>query len=111
MFPNCPLSTHIHGMFTFRFHTPFYCCYNISNNDIFRRRITLSKVGVNIRNFRESKGMTLEQLALKVRCGTKTIENYENGTSIPNLDTILKISTALDVPASEFLDEKTHRPI
>lgn len=81
------------------------------NNGIFRRGITLSKVGVNIRNFRESKGMTLEQLALKVRCGTKTIESYENGAAIPNLDTILKISTALDVPANEFLDERTYKPI
>ncbi|MGN1386161.1 MAG: helix-turn-helix domain-containing protein [Bacillus sp. (in: firmicutes)] len=71
----------------------------------------MSKIGLNIRNFRESKGMTVEQLALKVRCGTKIIENYENGAATPNLDTILKISTALDVPANEFLDEKTHKPI
>ncbi|WP_235973595.1 helix-turn-helix domain-containing protein [Peribacillus faecalis] len=71
----------------------------------------MSKISVNIRNFRESKGMSVEELALKVRCGTKTIENYENGTATPNLDTILKISTALDVPANEFLDEKTHKPI
>lgn len=71
----------------------------------------MSKIGINIRNFRESKGMTLEQLALKVRCGTKTMENYENGAAIPNLDTILKISTALDVPANAFLADKTHKPI
>ena len=71
----------------------------------------MSKVGVNIRNIRESKGMTLEQLALKVRCGTKTMENYENGTAIPNSDTILKISTALDVPATAFLVDKMLKPI
>ena len=71
----------------------------------------MSKVGINIRNIRESKGMTLEQLALKVRCGTKTMENYENGTAIPNSDTILKISTALDVPANAFLVDKTLKPI
>ena len=71
----------------------------------------MSKVGINIRNIRESKGMTLEQLALKVRCGTKTMENYENGTAIPNSDTILKISTALDVPATAFLVDKTLKPI
>jgi len=71
----------------------------------------MSNIGKNIRNFRESKGLTIPELALKVRCGAKTMENYENGTSIPNLDTILKISTALDVPANEFLDKKTHKPL
>jgi len=65
----------------------------------------MSNVGINIRNYREIKNLTIEELALKIRVGTKTLESYENKEKIPNLQTILKISTALDVPASELLDE------
>ena len=65
----------------------------------------MSNVGVNIRNYREMKNLTIEELALKIRVGTKTLKSYENGENIPNLQTVLKISTALDVPASELLDE------
>ena len=65
----------------------------------------MSNVGVNIRNCREIKNLTIEELALKIRVGTKTLESYENNDKTPNLQTILKISTALDVPASELLDE------
>lgn len=65
----------------------------------------MSNVGINIRNYREIKNLTIEELALKIRVGTKTLESYENKEKIPNLQTILKISTALDVPVSELLDE------
>ena len=65
----------------------------------------MSNVGVKIRNYREMKNLTIEELALKIRVGTKTLKSYENGENIPNLQTVLKISTALDVPASELLDE------
>ncbi|MGN1400214.1 MAG: helix-turn-helix domain-containing protein [Bacillus sp. (in: firmicutes)] len=64
----------------------------------------MSTVGQNIKRYREDRNMAAEELAFKIRCGTKTLENYENGTYIPNLQTILKISTALDVPASELLE-------
>ena len=65
----------------------------------------MSNVGINIRKYREIKNLTIEELALKIRVGTKTLESYENKEKIPNLQTILKISTALDVPVSELLDE------
>lgn len=65
----------------------------------------MSKVGKNIKSWRENKNMSIQELALKIRCGAKTIEKYESGVNIPNIQTILKISTALDVPASEFIDE------
>ena len=65
----------------------------------------MSNVGINIRNYREIKNLTIEELALKIRVGTKTLESYENNEKVPNLQTILKVSTALDVPASELLDE------
>lgn len=61
------------------------------------------EISQNIRSCRERKGMTQEELALKIRVGTQTIERYENGEQTPNMQTIFKLSTVLDVPASEFL--------
>ncbi|MGM9925510.1 MAG: helix-turn-helix domain-containing protein [Bacillus sp. (in: firmicutes)] len=66
----------------------------------------MSQIGNNIRMYREDRNMSLQDLALKIRCGTKTLENYENGTMIPNNDTLLKLSTALDVAASELIEAR-----
>lgn len=62
-------------------------------------------VGQNIKTCRERRNLSKEELALKLRVGTKTIEKYESGELLPNNETILKISTVLDVPASELLAE------
>ena len=48
------------------------------------------------------KNLSQEELALKARLGAKIIEKYENGEQIPTTQTILKLSTVLDVPASVF---------
>ncbi|WP_070121233.1 helix-turn-helix domain-containing protein [Bacillus marinisedimentorum] len=63
-------------------------------------------VGANIRLNRENCKMSVEELALKTRLGCRTIEKYESGEQLPDLQTILKISTVLDVPASELLEKE-----
>lgn len=47
--------------------------------------------------------MTKEDLAQKIRVGIHTIEKYESGEQIPSTQTLLKLSTVLDIPASELL--------
>ncbi|GIN42071.1 MULTISPECIES: helix-turn-helix domain-containing protein [Heyndrickxia] len=54
----------------------------------------------NLKFYREQKNLSQEELALKARLGAKIIEKYENGEQIPTTQTILKLSTVLDVPAS-----------
>lgn len=66
----------------------------------------MSNIGENIRFQREDKNLSLQDLALKVRCGVQTIQDYENGNRIPDTQTILKISTALDVPTSGLVEER-----
>lgn len=68
----------------------------------------MNTIGQNIKNCRERKGMSQEDLAFKTRVGTQTIERYESGEQIPNLQTILKISTVLDVPASELMGQQIY---
>lgn len=55
--------------------------------------------------------MTQQELALKIRVGTQTIDKYESGMQTPDTQTILKISTVLDIPASELLEQATHGQI
>jgi transcriptional regulator with XRE-family HTH domain len=65
----------------------------------------MTAIGQNIKMCRERVGISQEELALKIRVGTRTIQRYESGEQTPKLQTILKISTALDVPASELMEE------
>ena len=63
----------------------------------------MNTIGQIIKENREMHHMTQQELARKVRVGVNTIEKYENGEQIPSNQTILKLSTVLDIPASELL--------
>ncbi|RHW42614.1 XRE family transcriptional regulator [Neobacillus notoginsengisoli] len=69
----------------------------------------MSTIGENIRAGRKLRSMSIEELARKARIGVHTIEQYENGEKIPVVQTVLKISTVLDIPASELL-ENAYQP-
>ncbi len=62
----------------------------------------MSAIGQNIQMCRERVNMSQEELALKARIGTGTIQRYESGEKIPDTQTLLKLATILDVPASEL---------
>jgi len=68
----------------------------------------MNSIGQTIRTCREMQNMSQQELAQKLRVGTNTIEKYESGEQIPSRQTILKLSTVLDIPASELLDQKFH---
>ncbi len=65
----------------------------------------MSHFGDNLRRIREERNMSQQDLALKGRVGSSTIEKYESGEQIPDTQTILRFSTVLDVPASELLEQ------
>jgi transcriptional regulator with XRE-family HTH domain len=68
--------------------------------------------GKNLKRFREDRNISQRELALKARLGTSTIEKYESNEQIPDTQIILKLSTVLDIPASELLESETiaHHP-
>lgn len=68
----------------------------------------MSSIGTTIKAAREMLHMTQEELAQKVRVGTQTIEKYESGEQMPSTQTIMKLSTVLDIPASELLQHQVH---
>ena len=63
----------------------------------------MSNIARNLRQYREDHNLTQQELALKLRIGTRKIEMYESGEAIPDTQTILRLSTVLDIPASEFI--------
>ncbi|MCM3023256.1 helix-turn-helix domain-containing protein [Heyndrickxia ginsengihumi] len=66
--------------------------------------ISLSTLGEKLKFYREQRGLSIEELSLKARIGKTTLENYEQNKQIPTQQTILKLSTVLDVAASVFLE-------
>ncbi|MDR7237929.1 helix-turn-helix domain-containing protein [Neobacillus drentensis] len=65
----------------------------------------MNTIGQTIKNAREMLNMSQEELAQKVRVGTQTIEKYESGEQIPSNQTLLKLSTVLELPAVELLQQ------
>lgn len=60
-------------------------------------------IGYNIKAFRKSRGMTLDQLAEKVGLTKSTLSRYELGQYEPKFQTVCEIAGALGVnPASIY---------
>lgn len=57
-----------------------------------------------LRQIREERNISLETLALKTTIGTGKLEAYETGAEVPSVQTLLKLSNALEVPASNLMD-------
>lgn len=62
-------------------------------------------VGLQIRNFRESRNISQEQLAYKAGLSTGTIGKIERGINNPKTDTLLRIAHELDVPCQLFFEQ------
>lgn len=56
-----------------------------------------------LKQVRESKGLTLEQLADLVGCTRQNIAKIENGTSEPKLSLAIKISDVLGIDIRELI--------
>ena len=61
-------------------------------------------LGVQVRLARKRLGLTQEQLAGLIERSVEAVSNIERGQSLPALGTLHKLSTALEVPLRDFLD-------
>lgn len=57
----------------------------------------------NLANVRKKRGLTQEALAVKLNVVRQTVSKWENGTAVPDADTLCRIADALDVPVEELL--------
>ncbi len=60
-------------------------------------------LGENIARIRKEKGLTQEALAAKLNIVRQAVSKWENGTSVPDAETLCRIADALEVGVSELL--------
>lgn len=59
----------------------------------------------NIKAIRKSKGLSQQELAIKLHIVRQTISKWEQGLSVPDSDMLIAISEALETPVSTLLGE------
>lgn len=59
----------------------------------------------NIRTIRKSKGLSQEELAVKLNVVRQTVSKWEQGLSVPDSDMLIAISEAFETPVSVLLGE------
>ena len=59
----------------------------------------------NIQAIRKSKGLSQEELAIKLNVVRQTISKWEKGLSVPDADMLISLSEALEAPVSTLLGE------
>ena len=62
-------------------------------------------LGENIKEIRKSKGLSQEELAVKVNVVRQTVSKWEQGLSVPDAELLLALSQALDTPTAVLLGE------
>lgn len=67
------------------------------------------KVGERIRAARVARGLTVPELAERLKRGQQSVYRWEWGKVIPRVDDVERIARALDVPLSELLPDTTKK--
>ena len=57
----------------------------------------------NIKAVRKSKGLSQQELAVKLNVVRQTISKWEQGLSVPDADMLISISNVLETPVSTLL--------
>ena len=60
----------------------------------------------NINAIRKSKGLSQQELAVKLNVVRQTVSKWEQGLSVPDSDMLISISEVLETPVSTLLGEK-----
>lgn len=64
----------------------------------------------NIKAIRKSKGLSQQELAVKLNVVRQTVSKWEQGLSVPDSDMLISISEALETPVSILLGETVTEP-
>ena len=59
----------------------------------------------NIKAIRKSKGLSQQELAVKLNVVRQTVSKWEQGLSVPDSDMLISISEVLEIPVSTLLGE------
>ena len=67
-----------------------------------------NKLGLKIRQLREMREMSMEQLSEQSRCPTDLLQQIEAGEQIPSLAPLMSIARALGLRLGTLLDDEPH---
>lgn len=67
-------------------------------------------LGENIKALRKAKGLSQEELALRLNVVRQTVSKWENGLSVPDADLLISVSEILETPVSVLLGETVAEP-
>ena len=59
----------------------------------------------NIKAIRKSKGLSQQELAIKLNVVRQTVSKWEQGRSVPDSDMLISLSEVLEIPVSTLLGE------
>ena len=59
----------------------------------------------NIKAIRKSKGLSQQELAVKLNIVRQTVSKWEQGLSVPDSDMLISLSEVLETPVSTLLGE------
>lgn len=68
------------------------------------------RFGENLLRSRKQAGLSQEQLGLRADLHRTEIGLLERGARVPRIDTLLKLTAALDIAATELLEGITWEP-
>ena len=64
----------------------------------------------NLKNIRKTKGLSQEELAIKLNVVRQTVSKWEQGRSVPDAELLLALSEVLETPVSTLLGETVAEP-
>jgi len=70
----------------------------------------VSSIGPKIRELRNTRKLSLQQLADRSDVSPAAIHKVEQGNMVPTITTLLKLAAALDRPVSYFVEEEQAAP-
>ena len=65
----------------------------------------------NIKKLRKSKGLSQEELAIKLNVVRQTISKWENGLSVPDSSMLIALADELDTSVSVLLGDSITEPV
>lgn len=74
-------------------------------NDCIKTKEAQVMLNENIRNLRKSKGLSQEELAIKLNVVRQTISKWEKGLSVPDSSMIISLAEELDTSVSILLGD------
>lgn len=60
----------------------------------------------NLKSIRKTKGLSQEELAIRLNVVRQTVSKWENGLSVPDADMLICIADVLETPVSTLLGER-----